>query len=282
MELNEVLKKVDEVLVPQPALKFKVEKESVGLFDSKIGGTPYFPKSMEYPKGKNNEFDGKPLVLLAQLNFERLPHIKGFPTKGILQFFIAADDLYGMSPENDNSELANQDNFRVIYHENIITDESLLMSAEDMPKYSEEDDFYLPFSGEYKLTALEPEVMYATPNDYRFEDVFLSCYNELYSEDIEDDIFDILDEEEYNCVAERNGEADAFIGGYPFFTQEDPRYEESISDCDTVLFELDSVYRAAEGIDIMWGDMGTGTFLIPHENLEKLDFSRVVYNYDCY
>ena len=280
MELNEVLKKVDEVLVPQPALRFKVENGSVGLFDSKIGGTPYFPKAMEYPKGRKNEFDGNPLVLLAQLNFDRLPHIDGFPTKGILQFFIAADDLYGMST-GYGSDLASQDNFRVIYHENVITDESQLMSAEDMPKYSEDDDFYLPFSGEFKLTALEPDLMRATVYDYRFEDVFLTCYNELHKEDIEDDICDIVDDDEYNDLANRNEKAEAFIGGYPVFTQEDPRYEESISDCDTVLFELDSVYNLEEDIDILWGDMGTGTFLIPRKNLEKLDFSKVVYNYDC-
>ena len=279
MQLNEVLQKVDEVLAPQPALKFEVKKESVGLFDSRIGGTPYFPKDTEYPKGRKNEFDGKPLVLLAQLNFEQLPHIPDFPTKGILQFFIAADDLYGMSP-NFGSDMANQDNFRVIYHENIITDESQLMSAEDMPRYSEDDDYYLPFSGEYKLTALEPEVMRAEVYDYRFEDVFVNCYNELYGESVEE-IWDVVDDDEYNALAERNGNADSFIGGYPVFTQDDPRYDDSISDCDTVLFELDSVYIPEEGIDILWGDMGTGTFLIPRENLKKLDFSRVVYNFDC-
>lgn len=280
MDLNKVLQKVDEVLVPQPTLKLKVEKGDVGLFDSKIGGTPYFPKDAEYPKGRKYEFDGKPLVLLAQLNFEQLPHIPDFPTKGILQFFIAADDLYGMSPDYGSS-LAKQDNFRVIYHENIITNESQLMSAEDMPSYSKDDGYYLPFHGAYRLTALEPDVMRASIYDYRFDEVFVNCYNELYSKDVED-IWDIIEDDEYySTLMERNGELDSFIGGYPVFTQDDPRYDDSISDCDTVLFELDSVYIPNEGIDILWGDMGTGTFLIPHQNLKQLDFSRVVYNYDC-
>ena len=279
MELDKVLQKVDEVLTPQPSLRFEVVKENVGLFDSKIGGTPYFPKDMEYPKGRKNEFDGKPLVLLAQLNFEQLPHIPDFPTKGILQFFIAADDLYGMSPDYGNG-MANQDNFRVIYHENIITDESKLISANDIPNYSPDDDFYLPFSGVYKLNAFQPDVMRAVIYDYRFGDVFVNCYNELYGEE-DEDIWDILNEDDYNALAERNDTTDSFIGGYPVFTQDDPRYEDSIADCDTVLFELDSVYTPEEGIDILWGDMGTGTFLIPRENLKKLDFSRVIYNYDC-
>lgn len=45
---------------------------------------------------------------------------------------------------------------------------------------------------------------------------------------------------------------------------------------------LNSVEDRKKGIYIMWGDSGTGTFMIPLENLRKLDFSRVTYNYDCY
>ena len=33
--------------------------------------------------------------------------------------------------------------------------------------------------------------------------------------------------------------------------------------------------------DIIWGDVGTGVFLIPAEKLRACDFSEVVYNYDC-
>ena len=31
----------------------------------------------------------------------------------------------------------------------------------------------------------------------------------------------------------------------------------------------------------MWGDSGTGTFMIPMEKLKALDFSDVIYNFDC-
>ena len=43
----------------------------------------------------------------------------------------------------------------------------------------------------------------------------------------------------------------------------------------------DPVCEEAKDINIMWGDVGTGCFLIPRSNLKNLDFSRVVYNYDC-
>lgn len=276
MDIEKVLDKVNEVLPPQPCVRFTVEKCKTGLFDCKIGGTPYFPKDMEYPKGKQNIFADKPLVLLAQLNFEKLPQIADFPTKGILQFYIAPDDLYGMSADF-GPQMADQNNFRVIYHENIILDESKLMSSEDMPVYTEDEGFYMPFTGEYKLIARSTDPMFATLDDYRFNDTFIDCYNEVNDKKI-NSVWDVLDGVK---LAERNGTYDAFIGGYPVFTQYDPRGGDNFTDCNVVLFELDSVYRPNDDIDIMWGDMGTGTFLIPAEKLKALDFSRVLYNYDC-
>lgn len=281
MDINEVLQKVYETLPPQPSLKFKITKQQTGLFDSKIGGIPYFPKNMEYPAGKVKSFTGKPLVLLAQLNFSQLPHIQDFPTKGILQVFIAADDLYGM-PAEYGEGLTKQNNFRIIYHEDIITDESQLMTADDMPDYSDDDECYLPFSGEYLLTAEEPDEMPPSMHDFRFEELFINAYNELYDDSAEE-IYDILDDEEAENLYHMNDSAFAYIGGYPIFSQRDPREYDDIADCDTVLFELDSVFgcEEAKDINIMWGDVGTGCFLIPRSNLKNLDFSRVVYNYDC-
>ena len=278
MELEQILSRVDELLPPQPAVRLTISKGECSVFDSKIGGTPYFPKDMEYPKGRKNAFEGQPLVLLAQLNFEKLPHIPDFPTKGILQFFIAADDLYGMSPKYGNPR-TRQDNFRVIYHENIITDASQLLSEDEIPKYSGDDECFLPFSGEYKLTAEEPVKMFANMWDYRFEDAFVKAYNEFADEPVED-IWE-LDDDITDALCDLIDYPDAVIGGYPVFTQDDPRMSDDLADCDTLLFELDSVHDNEKGIDIMWGDSGTGSFMIPRERLKALDFSRVLYNYDC-
>lgn len=279
MNIENILSKVNDILIPQPAVRFSIEKTNTSVFDSKIGGVPYFPKNMEYPHGKNNDFKGLPLTLLAQLNFEKIPHIPDFPTKGILQFFIAADTLYGMTPEFGNG-FTRQDNFRVIYHDNIITDETKLLSADEIPKYTGSKEYYLPFAGEYKLTAHEPEMMTSTAYDFRFGEVFVKCYNEFADEPI-DDIWE-LDEEISEKLFEIENSPDAVIGGYPVFTQDDPRFNESLSDCDVLLFELDSVFDKEKGVDILWGDMGTGSFLIPRDKLKMLDFSRVLYNYDCY
>ncbi|WP_044974825.1 YwqG family protein [Ruminococcus sp. HUN007] len=278
MEINRILEKVNEILPPEPAVRFSFVKEKTGLFDSKVGGTPYFPKNMEYPCGKSGSFKDQPLILLAQLNFEQIPHIPDFPEKGILQFFIAGDDLYGMASECFGEALAVQNNFRVIYHENIISDETELLSADEIPVYSGEEKIYLPFSGEYRLVPGKPENVTVTYQDFRFEDAFVKCFNEVSDEkienlyDLDDDVFEELHE---------NITYSTLTGGYPAFTQEDPR-SSSLGDCSVLLFELDSALGNDSSIDIMWGDSGTGTFFIPRENLKNLDFSRVVYNYDCY
>lgn len=138
---------------------------------------------------------------------------------------------------------------------------------------------YLPFTGEYKLTAHELEMMPANLWDYRFSDAFIKCYNEFSGESAKD--FWDIDYEIIDKLYDMIDFPDAVVGGYPIFTQDDPRMVESLSDCDVLLFELDSVYNNNQGIDILWGDMGTGSFMIPHSRLKDLDFSRVLYNYDC-
>ena len=164
---------VNKYCPPNPVVKFRVTKDATTIFDSKIGGVPYFPKTMEYPRGKSED---QPLVLLAQINLSDLPDLPDFPHEGILQFFIAGDDLYGMGVDG----LDVQDDFRIIYHKEIISDISQLMTAEDIPQNSGEDEIYLPFEGEYKLIAQAADPMPVTTSDYRFESAFVSSYNELH------------------------------------------------------------------------------------------------------
>ena len=282
MDYLELFKKMDEILAPAPCLKFKIESRNTSLFDSKIGGVPYFPKNMEFPTGKNNGFADKPLALLAQLNFEQLPHIENFPTKGILQFFIAPDNVYGMSWNFKN--LTAQDNFRVVYHESIIHDESQLMTADDITVYSEEDGYYMPFTGEYRLIPEEPCTMPVSEYDYRFGSVIVEAYNMIIDEEDEetDDSGWIMDQIPYKYFIDRNCSFEAMVGGYPEFTQFDPRqYDNKYKKYNVVLFELNSNRYPKREIDIMWGDSGTGTFMIPMEKLKALDFSDVIYNFDC-
>ena len=68
------------------------------------------------------------------------------------------------------------------------------------------------------------------------------------------------------------------MGGYPSFTQTDPRGDnDELRNKDVLLLQVDS--DNAKGI--MWGDAGVAKFLISQADLEALDFSKVAFTWDC-
>ncbi|MBE6901715.1 MAG: DUF1963 domain-containing protein [Ruminococcaceae bacterium] len=287
-KLGKLMTAINMEIPPRLCVRLKPVRSECSVFDSKLGGTPYFPKNMEYPTVREGELQGRPLRLLAQLNFGTLPHIEGFPEKGILQFFAgcADDDVVGM----DFKDGFNQNGFRVIYHADIIADESLLISDADMPEYDEDEFWAFPFKGEFLLKASAPEFGAISSADYRFEDTVVKCYNQLFGGEIVS-IFGsersgklglrMVDEQLYDALYDAaDGGLGCHIGGYAYFTQEDPRgYNEDYAKCDTLLFQLDT---EGDGEDeIMWGDCGVGNFFINSDDLKNLDFSRVLYNWDC-
>lgn len=282
-DIEEILKKIDEQFPPKPVVKLepkRVERE-LSVFESKLGGVPYMPADSDYPKGKSGIFEGRPLRLLAQLNFEKLPHIENFPQNGILQFFCSDDDedgTYGLNFKNP----IEQDGFRIIYHENIIADESRLMPKESMPTFTT-DMGNFPFDGEFLLEPKGTESCPISSGDYRFEKLLLKVLCKVSGKEYKN-IYEIGGDEEELC--EKLYEMRAFeqtcIGGYPFFTQDDPRgFNEEIADYDILLFQCASFFEGDAGDEIMWGDMGVGNFFIAENDLKNLDFSKVAYNWDC-
>jgi uncharacterized protein YwqG len=114
----------------QPYIKIQVGEE-VGSFggakptgdpltvwQSKIGGNPYFPKDLEYPIDPGS---GKAMPLLMQINCADVPQIPGFdfPQQGILQFYL------GYEPADADGV---PDKYRVLYFPEVCDDESRLIS----------------------------------------------------------------------------------------------------------------------------------------------------------
>ncbi|MEA5511308.1 YwqG family protein [Crocosphaera sp. UHCC 0190] len=232
------------------------------LWESKFGGYPYFPKTLDYPKNPQ----GQPLVLLAQINFSDTLLLEGFPKEGILQFYIDSHhDLYGF----DDEDMTNQAHFRVLYFDKIEFDESKLITDFSFLPNIDDLETFLPFIGSFSLI-FEQKHEPISGCDYRLENLIEEFADEsregLDFCDLADEYLEFYDGEEHK------------LGGYPFFTQDDPRMD---LDEDTEPYELLFQMRSDDEADIMWGDAGVGNFFIQPSALKKLDFSRVIYYYDC-
>jgi len=238
---------------------------------SKFRGTPYRPKGMAYPLGR----DGQPLSLLAQINFADMPPLTDYPRAGILQFFIGGEGkghIWGMAlddeqPYDENrhfQKLQDQAYFRVVYHPVVTTDlEELDTDSPPIP------DWVLPVMTEAALT-FETDAEYVQVYDYRFEKVFGKDPSSVFDGD---DGYDLANR--YAEFSYRPGLAK--VGGYASFVQEDPRRIRPAEDW-LVLLEIRSGFEG--DVEAMWGDAGVGVFMIRRADLKKLDFSHVAYNWD--
>ncbi|EPG7577768.1 MULTISPECIES: YwqG family protein [Providencia] len=236
------------------------------LWESRVGGMPYLPLNEKYPTNS----EGTPLKLLAQINFAQMPKLENYPEKGILQFFIGGDDLYGA----DFDDRQNQEDFRVVYWEDIIEDPNQLTQDFSEVIAAHNDDYYTPVDCQCRIEYALAE-QYISIDDFQFGQKILGVDN-LYDYEDQFEGEDFYDEwvEPYSDAFASGAHC---IGGYPFFTQTDPRtYEEEIQQYE-LLLQIDSDHE----VDILWGDIGVGNFFIHPDDLKKRDFSRVVYNWDC-
>lgn len=249
-------------------LTLQPEKQP-GIFDSKFGGLPYWDMSKPYPVGR----DGKKLILLAQINFDQFPVEKPLPQRGLLQFFARQDDFFGA----DWDRMDQQINFRVVYHEMIdysVTPEQV--QALEVSTHIDLEDW--PVLQEVAVQ-MEKTIAYMGPDDGRFEGIFRQAVRVVTGGDIgEKQSYQYLNEEDFEYLYDQLSTSGHRLLGYPYFTQDDPRPEDS--SYDTLLFQMDS--EISGGVDYtMWGDVGVGNFFINLEDLKKCDFSRVLYTWDC-
>ena len=228
-------------------------KEDLALEQSKFGHFPCMPIDFEYP----TDIAGRPMYPLAQINCKELPALSGYPTSGYLQFYISGfDDVYGI----DFNDSQSQKNFRVLYFE-----------ENDVEKYKADFSFLdevmeseqLPIPKPYALS-FEKKEEYIGAGDVREAGMFDFAKRFPAMEDE-------LQEEVYDNFRSTGHK----IGGYAYFTQEDPRLYNSPFKDYILLLQIDSLD------EIMWGDCGVANFFIHPDDLARKDFSKVVYNWDC-
>lgn len=256
----------------EPAIRFTLEPSEPGepgLTESKAGGTPYLPREMPWPL----DGGGQPMQFLAQVNCAELKGLPDFPESGLLQFFTGYDDVFGANFDN----IQNTDGFRVLYHENIDPTVTLEEVQAKSPAAPEED--YTPILHVCRICFGDIEKQGITDGDYRFNELFLAKWNARRPDaqcgriwDLPVDWDELLDNDFEGARHQ--------MGGYPYFTQTDPRWGGRFPDLDVLLFQLDSDMRDSGDL-VLWGDCGAGNFFISREALQRKDFSRTGYNWDC-
>lgn len=248
----------------KPCIKFKLLNNQPEIFDSKVGGFGYIPHDRDFPMAK----EGNQLRLLAQIDCSQVD-FEPFPKSGLLQFWILNDEEYG------GFDITEQDTFRVIYYPEIdrtVTKEEIQKKI--IKSEYDEDEYNMPVFGEFGMEFSEGKSIdwdefneFVEADEEREYAMATGTYAEKYS-----------GEEETQYVTD---DVHHQIGGYPYFTQDDPRYsQEKLDNYNFLLFQLDSDGTGADD-RVLWGDTGIGNFFINSEKLKNLDFTDVLYNWDC-
>ena len=279
MITKEMIKKVVEKVITENQkecinIKTHINK-NLTIFNSKFGGIPYLPKDFDVPCDSSS--NQEQFALLAQINCTELPENNLYPKVGIVQFWIGRDDLMGL-----------EDDYKVVYFENI---DNTITKEEVLTKYKPLDpnnyDQYTPFdptNAEFGLT-FEKGISTITVTDYRFEDTVINAIHELYPDEEVSNLYCDLGADVHEYLYTSVKELNHAIGGYPNFTQHDPRgynsEEGEQSPYDIMLLQVESEWKKDNDVEIIWGDCGVGNFFISEENLKNHNFEDVLYNWDC-
>lgn len=264
-----VLKVMESLFVrtKKEVINIILSNDECTIFDSKFGGLPYLPKEDKAPVSINNE----QLRLIGQINLEQLPDNEYHLNKGMLQFWALNNDLYGL----DFDDMTSQKESRVIYYPTI---DNKVNEEDVKSKYNPGDDGYFPIVDTFKLK-FELSFEGISTNDRDFNDVFMNEWKSLYSDYPLESYYDLPEEvvleDEFNDFSGFGHK----LFGYPAFTQEDPR-SEGLYDDYILLLQVDSIGLGDK--EIMWGDSGICNFFITKKDLEDKDFSKVLYNWDCF
>ncbi len=261
-------------LETEHSIRFKLREETASVFESKIGGIPYFPLGAEIPLDSN----GNQLRFLMQINCGDVKGMDCFPKAGMIQFWIIADDTWGMCSKENSG-------YRVIYYDHI----SETTVNPPIAEFNDMETEFFPLKGEFGV-AFMPTMDVIPKDSEKYREAFCRYFNEVSGESIKDpfDLYSrlrlplaVLDE----AIAHSDSSRGHRIGGSSDFCQYDPREtEEEQRKYDFQLLQMSSDFGRISGKNyenIMWGDAGICHFFINSEKLKNCDFSDVLYYCDC-
>lgn len=254
-------------------ISYDGSKEQLSLFISKIGNIPYLPKEMEVPLDSR----GEQLSFLAQINCEELPKNSLYPEKGLIQFWIGRDELFGLEDKEKG--------YRVLYFDKIdktVKTEDVLKKYKLLdPKNNNEHSPITRKTDNFEITHFIVKNASIGTTVYNFEQKLFDELNALLPDRNVENFWEDIETSVAEDILDQFDNLGTIIGGYPFFSQYDPR-ERLEKNYDVVLFQLGEYYGLDAGMEIIWGDDGIGNFLISKEDLENLNFDDVLYTWDCF
>lgn len=262
-----------EALTQREVIRIKLSlADELAVTDSKVGGVPYIPKGGALPKSA----EGKPLFMLAQINCEQLPENSLYPKKGLLQFWIAdtEDPLYGL----DYDDPCSNDFKRVLYFSTI----GETLPIDDFISDYTFDDNHLPFNSKKQFALhFKKDTESISLEERAATQLFFEKWNEAFSTQITtiDEFFeevpnDICEEINASLLKEPTGHK---IGGYPYFTQVDPREENDPHTLLLLQIDIDNV----GGEEICWGNEGgVANFFVSPEDMANCKFDDVLFHWE--
>lgn len=290
----------------RPVCYLELSKEPFGVTDSHLGGVPYVPHNKKIPTDE----DGNQLWLCAQINFAQMPHLDGFPERGIFQLFASdfdKDGGFGFYA----GECSEQNDWKVVYYEEVdgsVTEAECLAkmavpweeaSKENMPRPAHKFDLKDIEEGHADLWRIPAHPLKISfrpvvqdvigDNDFRFDALFAAeLERRLPGADPEEfmpyRLRDETDEERkaLRRIRDQIETGGCKLGGYAYFEQYDIREDdEERAAWSTLLFQLcDDFTDFPAGefpeMDLYLGGFGALNILIRPEDLEKRDFSQVL------
>lgn len=225
---------------------------------ARLGGPVWLHEGEAWPTGR----DGAAMEFVAQLDFADLPQLPDFPSSGVLQFFVANDDLFGV----DFDDLAAGD-IALRWYESL----DLPGRLEPPPPALGDDRNCSPWiddgvreHGRPLAGALVEQQ--AQWGDWRIDARAEGWLNRPGFRELDDALID------------RPGGAELrhHVGGQAVFTQNDPRSDPRYQGHDRCLL------RVTSDDAIMWGDVGEAVWLIPQAALRARDWGQVIFSWDCH
>ena len=256
--IKTLCEQIRQTATPKMALRF--EKDSPGKLNSFVGAGPgYWPTNKGLPCDKR-ETDYQ--TLLLQINFSELRGLAGFPEEGILQLWAdgSGSDLQGCDDCEDH---------RFVFHDQVDVSapswqERLAHEVPDIDTYINTEGYPLAAAGVLKISAGAISASYAPPGTIEFD------------AHVDYELFD--EHDEHPQVAELQKCDGSFLGGIPFFLQNDVRQADDANENKGRIVHLLQI-DSEDGVNL--GDGGIFHVFIRDKHLKRGDLGKAWCTWDC-